>query len=727
MRRIILACALFVIGPAMLCWGAESDQWEPWNPAPDGYKQSPIDLRFLNETFAGENGLIQAKGEQFVHAGNGQPVRFWGVNEQAANLHGEALANCARMLAKHGINLVRLHSPFIDQVTGEVKPEIVREKQEIVAAMKAQGIYTTMSVFFPAWLHPKDRSGWREGYDGKKAAFFLLYFEPEFQKLYQGWWKAFLLEPGPNGKTLIDDPALVSLEIVNEDTFFFWHFNYESIPAPQMHKLEKLFSVWAAKKYGSLDQALAAWGNTADKHDNTGEGRLGFIPLFDIFTRKSLRGRDTAAFLLETQRGFYQDTIKFLRGLGYKGMVTCSNMTTANNDIFGPLEKYANTAGDYIDRHAYFGCNHKGENAGWCIRVGHTYSDLCGLRFDPGSDPMGNKSKRFGNPAIDPMYNGLPSTCTELSWECPNRFRSEAPLLMAVYGALQDSDGFTMFSLDSDAWHVKPNFWMQPWTLMSPSQMGQFPAAAVLFRQGLVKTGELMADLPMKLSDAIALKGSQLVQESNLDEFRKADMPKYVGETSEAGIDPLIHFVGRTQIRIDEKGGKAALKDLAPFINRKDQTVASSTGELKLDYGKGVLTINTPGAQGISGFLKDAGLVELKDLSITSDMDFAHIIAVAMDGKPLATSAKIFVQAMSEEKTTDFATETVSPNVFRITNIGKDPWQFRALQATLKFKRPDAEQLKVTALDFNGYPDGVIGNATEWKLSPDKAYYWIEK
>ena len=70
--------------------------------------------------------------------------------------------------------------------------------------------------------------------------------------------------------------------------------------------------------------------------------------------------------------------MKFLRSLGYKGMITCSNMTTANNDIFGPLEKYANTAGDFVDRHGYFGCKHNGENAAWCIRVGHTFPTSAG-------------------------------------------------------------------------------------------------------------------------------------------------------------------------------------------------------------------------------------------------------------------------------------------------------------------------------------------------------------
>ena len=39
------------------------------------------------------------------------------------------------------------------------------------------------------------------------------------------------------------------------------------------------------------------------------------------------------------------------------------------------------------------------------------------------------------------------------------------------------------------------------------------------------------------------------------------------------------------------------------YIDTAGQTVTSSTGELKLDYGKGVLTLNAPKAQGMSGLL----------------------------------------------------------------------------------------------------------------------------
>ena len=73
---------------------------------------------------------------------------------------------------------------------------------------------------------------------------------------------------------------------------------------------------------------------------------------------------------------------KFLRKHGFKGLITASNWSTASPEVFGPLEKLSYTIGDFIDRHGYFGCNHKGDSAEWSVRNGHTYCDRSGLRFD---------------------------------------------------------------------------------------------------------------------------------------------------------------------------------------------------------------------------------------------------------------------------------------------------------------------------------------------------------
>src|SRR6185436_17741860 len=146
------------------------------------------------------------------------------------------------------------------------------------------------------------------------------------------------------------------------------------------------------------DNALKEWDNLKVARDNPDKGRVGFRPLFNLDNERSLRDRDTARFLLESQRGFYEETTQFLRGLGFKGLITCSNWVTANPQFLGPLEKFSYTVGDFIDRHGYFGCRHKGDNAEWSIRDGHTYADRSALRFDP-EEP--GKPKQFTHPVMD--------------------------------------------------------------------------------------------------------------------------------------------------------------------------------------------------------------------------------------------------------------------------------------------------------------------------------------
>src|SRR5690606_31401184 len=97
------------------------------------------------------------------------------------------------------------------------------------------------------------------------------------------------------------------------------------------------------------------------------------------------------------------------------------------------------------DRHGYFGCFHKGHESAWSIRDGHVYAERSALRFEnvePG------KPRLFVHPVMDPHYDQKPSMISETTWTRPNRFRSEAPLVYALYGALQDSDAIVHFAHD---------------------------------------------------------------------------------------------------------------------------------------------------------------------------------------------------------------------------------------------------------------------------------------
>lgn len=715
---------------------AEKD-WFAFDPSADTFEaSSAIDLRFLNEKEAGEHGIIMAKDGRFVHSLNGQPVRFWAVNGAAAKSRDE-LKREARQLAKYGVNLVRLHGPMFDK-RGEVDPDKIQRAIDVVEAMKAEGIYTHFSIYFPLWFDPPADLDWMPGYDAKSHAFATLYFNAKFQEKYRGWWKALLTTPSPTtGKRLIDEPAVFGAELINEDSFFFWTFNEKNIPDTQLRLLEQQFGDWLKIKYGSLDKAFAAWKGTKVVRDAPAEGRVGFRPLWNIAHERTQRDQDTARFLTERQRGFYDESSQYLRGLGFKGLITASNWATASPEIFGPLEKFTYTAGDFIDRHGYFGCRNEGQFSEWSIRDGHSYVDRSALRFE--SEEPG-KPASFVHPAMDPKYDNKPSMISETTWNRPNRHRGEAPLYFAAFGALQGSDSIVHFAKDGVDWSVKPGYFMRPWTLSAPTQFGQFPAAALIYRRGLVKTGDVMAEVTLAVDDLLKLQGTPLPQDAAFDELRLKDVPQ--GTTLQKGqrIDPLIHYVGRTQVRFrtpaaskqesrttnDVPSPTVKLQPLTPFIDHAKKLVTSQTGELKLDWGKGVLTINAPSAQGASGDLESVGEIALTNVMLQIPLDVAHVILVSLDDQPLATSKRMLLQVMTEEKPTGFRTESLGDRRHRIESIGTNPWQVRKLAGVVRMLRADATKLKVTALDQFGQPTSTTQTAGEIRLQPDTLYYSIE-
>ena len=71
-----------------------------------------LNLRFLNEQFAGQNGFIQLSddGNSFTQ-GNGTAIRFWACNggNLANDFDDQKLDTLARFLAKMGVNIVRFH------------------------------------------------------------------------------------------------------------------------------------------------------------------------------------------------------------------------------------------------------------------------------------------------------------------------------------------------------------------------------------------------------------------------------------------------------------------------------------------------------------------------------------------------------------------------------------------------------------------------------------------
>ena len=130
--------------------------WFVFDPKPDPFSAaSGINLRGLNEKTAGDGGWIGVKGSQFVHTKTGEPVRFWAVNGPSSKARDD-LRTEARMLAKHGVNLVRIHHGYFDE-NGNVDRAAIGACSGHRRGHEGRGNLQPLFDLFPALAQAKAR------------------------------------------------------------------------------------------------------------------------------------------------------------------------------------------------------------------------------------------------------------------------------------------------------------------------------------------------------------------------------------------------------------------------------------------------------------------------------------------------------------------------------------------------------------------------------------------
>jgi len=685
-----------------------------WEPGIDPFdKEALLDLRHLNEPTAGCRGHVRRKGKDFV-LGDGKPVRFFAANvsSSTAGQARDTVDYLARRLAKLGVNMVRFHSALFDRSAAD-PARIDRKKLDdlhyLVAAMKRNGIYTKISFYFPLWFDVKGNYG-LAGYERmqNKRPFALLNFEPRMQQIHRAWAKAILTTPNPYTKLPVAaDPAVAIVEIINEDSYFFWTFTKKNVPAVHWQRLEKLYGAWLVKKYGpeaaGRAQLLDVWNMTTAGAKQGGAEKL-------------KRMRDQARFLAENQRAFYAETVRYWKkDLGYRGLVSCSNWHTADPAALDAIERWTYTAGDVIDRHGYFSGKHTGEGASYSVRQGHTFSDRPAV-LSPQSLPIQVFQVEDGA--------GWPHIISEIGWTHPNRYRADATLLGSAYGCLQGTDATFWFAVGNN---FLADTSMNKFPVGVPTTAGTFPAAALLYRRGDVTEPDPVVRLVLGPDDLFSLSGKTGSTAEALDALRKKDLPAARKASAAAAVDPLAYYVGPVTRSFDPAAQPVAT-DLSKYIDRAGKTVTSVTGQLRWDYGRGLVTVNTPRTRAACGFLAKAGPVKIGSVTIDCRNEYASIVVTSRDNAPLPRSRRILIQAMTEDRPYGFR----APGG-RISDLGTAPYGVKHIDATITLKLPPGAKPRVIALDENGYATkkpvrtGTAGNALTIRLARDSIYHVVQR
>ena len=710
-----------------------ADTWA-FDPQPDRYSpDSLLDLRRLNEEYAGQHGFIRLSqdGGDFAW-GDGTPAGFWAVNTSIWSSSDPAmLADHARFLAKRGVNMVRWHGSMPLNREGSRLTDIDERARDqlwrLVAAMKKEGIYVTMSPYYPH-ATPVLKS-W--GIDSPQPNMTcLLFFDPRVQEAYKGWLWALLTPPNPyTGIPLKDEPGVAIIQVQNEDSMLFW--TIANVEGGERELLQHRFGEWLVRKYGSLEAASAAWQAERVEGDDLGRGLPGLYHIWEMTTDalarrgkptpgKEQRLADQAEFFVETMRSWYAELTRFLRQeVGARQVINAGNWRTADTLLLDDLERYSYTATDVAGVNRYYnGGLHVGQNNGWAIVNGDKFSNRSVL-LDPVELPVSLKQPA-GHPIIIPESNWVP----------PLAYQSEGPFLVSVFQSLTGVDAFYWFNIGGmteqrPLWPRPTAQWIPPasangympsigkWVADTPEVVGNFPAAALLYRMGYVQRGQPVVHERRSLQDMWHLRVPIISEGAAYDPNR--DKGQYAPASNiKQDVNPLAFLVGPVLASYDADPSASEVADLSHYVDGQARVVRSITGEVEWDYGKGICTVNAPKAQGVTGFLKQVGTFRLSDAVIQSGNEYATVLVVSLDDVPLASSGSVLVQAGTIARPTGWAERPASwtdeagkeQTGFEVVNIGRAPWAVVANDITVTLA--NAGIGRAVALDMNGLPRGQV-------------------
>ncbi len=700
--------------------------WFPFEPANEPAPDAQLDLRSLNHRFAGEFGRVIRKGDALAcEKRPDEPLRLFGVTlgDDALRLHDAAIARHARLLAALGVNQVRFHLDYEERAPG---PKLDRVHRW-VAELKANGIYSGIGFFCTAVA--RIRPEWNFApLEPPLRPIGLLFYYPPMQELYKAWARTLFSTPNPHtGLPLARDPALAWIEMIDEDSLFFWTFNPGKNHPAARAVLEREFGAWAAAKFGSPAKALAAWGPEkapAQCADSPDEGRLGLYPIALLTSqpwaapqRNEGRARAQAEFLTARQSAFWRGMARFFREeLQCPALLYGSNWRTADPRNLDALNRLTTRELDLIARNDYFGpAVEDGPLEEFPFGEGAMYRDQSILT-------------NAASPVVQQVQEeGFPFLWTEGGWFTPNRFRAEMPLFTAAYFSHLGVDGMTPFVLEP-GWATT----LPKWPVLDAACAAQFPAAALIYRLGLVQESPVLVRESLNATNLFALEGGLLdLDPAIADTTQSSHVPAgaRAAAAPSPGALPFAFLAGKVVRRFHE-GPPALAVDprILELIDPAAGRVRNATGELDLDQRAGLLRINTPRAQGIAGFTARAGSVRLADATFASGAEFACLVLVALDDQPLAASRRMLLQAMTEDANFGAATAPTPDGRLKIMSLGRPPVVVREISGSVTLHWKGAAALHATALDFDRRAaEKVALEDGRLNLLPNRLYYLIEK
>jgi len=328
---------------------------------------------------------------------------------------------------------------------------------------------------------------------------------------------------------------------------------------------------------------------------------------------------------------------------------------------------------------------------------------------------------------------------TESVWVMPMAYATEGPFLVAAYQSLTGIDAYYWFNTWDEEWShpQSANGYLrsqQKWMFANPDMLGNFPAAALMYRMGYVRQGDPVVLELRELKDLWQRRTPLVAETPSFDPNRDAGdiAPQSSVKT---GVDVRAFLVGPVEVVFDRDPAQTEVVNLAPYLLDGGKIIRSITGELELNTDKGCATLDAPKAQGVAAFFKNRQQFKLTDVEIISRNDYGAVLVVSMDDKPLRQSARILVQAGTQSRPSEWQEQPKQLktsdgrviDAFEVVNFGKAPWQ--VIKPDVEITVSNTGLAKAIVLDMNGNARGeapLTRNAAGVKLRfPEDAMYVV--
>jgi len=323
--------------------------------------------------------------------------------------------------------------------------------------------------------------------------------------------------------------------------------------------------------------------------------------------------RDFAAFLIEVERDYTQGMYRFVKDeLGVKCPVIDTQASYG-----GPGGLLREAALDYVDMHAYW------QHPKYIPKPGG------GQTFELDNSPMVASDGGILVRLAEHRLRGRAFTVSEFNHAAPSYYQAEAWPMMATFAARQDWDGLVIhnyLNYGSDSWqpgHAANLFD----TATNPAKAVFLPAAALLFRTGAVPPAQAESVLKLPREEIPALMADGALDMDAL--------------WTPAGLDRAAALDRRMSVELTESGAK-------PVIESVGEAQPGPLTWNRSDPERPYYTVVSDPVVMATGYLSGRTL-QLGPVSITlepTQSGCATIAVTAMDGRPLATSARILVSGL---------------------------------------------------------------------------------